>query len=124
MTTTTNADAIDWQALAEATLDAATKGGVKFKAAAIRAAADYLREKVEAVMVPMTRYNERHDVLIETNGRAIREFDRAEAAEAREKVLREALTRLRDCDWVITLPDRMDAVRDIACKALEATRGE
>lgn len=34
--------------------------------------------------------------------------------------LREALTRLRDCDWVITLPDRMDAVRDIARKALEA----
>ena len=34
--------------------------------------------------------------------------------------LREALTRLRDCDWVITLPDRMDAVREIARNALEA----
>lgn len=32
--------------------------------------------------------------------------------------LREALTRLRDCDWVISLPDRMDAVRDIARAAL------
>jgi hypothetical protein len=25
-----------------------------------------------------------------------------------------ALIKLRDCDWVIRLPDRMDAVRDIA----------
>lgn len=32
--------------------------------------------------------------------------------------LRAALTRLRDCDWVITPHDRMDAVRDIARKAL------
>ena len=31
-----------------------------------------------------------------------------------------ALERLRDCDWTISLPDRMDAVRDIAKKALEA----
>ena len=29
-----------------------------------------------------------------------------------------ALTRLRDCDWVISLPDRMDAVREIAREAL------
>ncbi len=32
--------------------------------------------------------------------------------------MREALERLRDCDWVITLPDRMDAVRKIAREAL------
>ena len=32
--------------------------------------------------------------------------------------LRSALTRLRDCDWTITLPDRMDAVREIAREAL------
>lgn len=32
--------------------------------------------------------------------------------------LREALERLRDCDWVITLPDRMDAVRGLARDAL------
>jgi hypothetical protein len=31
---------------------------------------------------------------------------------------REALQRLADCDWVITLPDRMDAVRKIALEAL------
>ena len=33
--------------------------------------------------------------------------------------LRAALERIRDCDWVITLPDRMDAVRQIAREALE-----
>lgn len=30
----------------------------------------------------------------------------------------EALERLRDCDWVITPLDRMDAVRDIARQAI------
>jgi hypothetical protein len=33
--------------------------------------------------------------------------------------MEEALKRIRDCDWVITLPDRMDAVRAIAREALE-----
>ncbi|MFN9163448.1 MAG: hypothetical protein ACK6DM_12230 [Alphaproteobacteria bacterium] len=32
--------------------------------------------------------------------------------------LKAALVRLRDCDWVIRLPDRMDGVRQIARKAL------
>ena len=41
-----------------------------------------------------------------------------EAADEIEK-LREALQRIRDCDFVITLPDRMDAVRQIAREALE-----
>ena len=41
-----------------------------------------------------------------------------EAADRIEK-LEEALKRIRDCDWVITLPDRMDAVRAIAQEALE-----
>ncbi len=36
--------------------------------------------------------------------------------------LREALTRIRDCDWVITLPDRMDAVREIAREALDQSQ--
>lgn len=45
----------------------------------------------------------------------------AEMAELGEenKRLRDALVRLRDCDWVISLPDRMDAVREIARTALE-----
>jgi len=34
--------------------------------------------------------------------------------------MKAALVRLRDCDWVISLPDRMDAVREIARSALEA----
>lgn len=41
----------------------------------------------------------------------------AERSEEIER-LSEALTRLRDCDWTISLPDRMDAVRDIARAAL------
>lgn len=32
--------------------------------------------------------------------------------------MKAALVRLRDCDWVIRLPDRMDGVRQIARKAL------
>ena len=45
---------------------------------------------------------------------------RRERDELRARVaeLEGALTRLRDCDWTITLPDRMDAVRDIAREAL------
>jgi hypothetical protein len=38
--------------------------------------------------------------------------------------LKTALETLRDCDWVISLPDRMDAVRDIARKALEGDDGK
>ena len=37
----------------------------------------------------------------------------------RIRKLEAALKRIRDCDWVITLPDRMDAVRAIAREALE-----
>ena len=42
---------------------------------------------------------------------------RAESDTRTEK-LESALKRIRDCDWVISLPDRMDAVRDIAREAL------
>lgn len=38
--------------------------------------------------------------------------------------LRAALTRLRDCDWVITPHDRMDAVRDTARAEAEAAKAE
>lgn len=41
-----------------------------------------------------------------------------DAADQIEKLC-EALQRIRDCDFVITLPDRMDAVRVIAREALE-----
>jgi hypothetical protein len=33
--------------------------------------------------------------------------------------LKAALEQIRDCDFVITLPDRMDAVRAIAMEALK-----
>lgn len=36
----------------------------------------------------------------------------------------EALKRLRDCDWTVSLPDRMDAMRKIAREALEAYEKE
>lgn len=39
--------------------------------------------------------------------------------EKRVNVFKHALARIRDCDFVITLPDRMDAVRAIAREALE-----
>lgn len=45
----------------------------------------------------------------------------AEVFVERDRV-REALKRIADCDWVITLPDRMDAVRKIARDALEAAK--
>ncbi len=35
------------------------------------------------------------------------------------EIYRTALERIRDCDFVITLPDRMDAFRQIAREALE-----
>jgi hypothetical protein len=41
------------------------------------------------------------------------------ALEQRDR-LAEALRKLADCDWVITLPDRMDAVRTIANEALQS----
>jgi hypothetical protein len=40
-------------------------------------------------------------------------------AEKRADMYKRALERIRDCDFVITLPDRMDAVRQIAREALE-----
>jgi hypothetical protein len=41
-------------------------------------------------------------------------------AERQRDRLAEALRKLADCDWVITLPNRMDAVRTIANEALQA----
>ena len=45
--------------------------------------------------------------------------DDLKKAEKRAEMLAFALERIRDCDFVITLPDRMDAVRAIAREALE-----
>ena len=47
------------------------------------------------------------------------ESERDEARGQRDR-LAEALRKLADCDWVITPHDRMDAVREIARKALQS----
>lgn len=60
------------------------------------------------------------DVLFNPDG--VEAADRIEALTAENERLREALIRLRDCDWVITPLDRMDAVRDIARAALGDTQ--
>lgn len=58
------------------------------------------------------------------NERYAREYKaERDTALAQVTKLREALERLRDCDWVITPHDRMDGVRDIARAALAATKG-
>jgi len=44
---------------------------------------------------------------------------REQVTEQRDR-LAEALQKLADCDWVISLPDRMDAVRSIAREALQS----
>ena len=45
--------------------------------------------------------------------------DDLKEAEKRAEMLTVALERIRDCNFTITLPDRMDAVRQIAREALE-----
>jgi hypothetical protein len=55
-------------------------------------------------------------VLMEADSEAIRTMEKAIAAIER---LRDALERIGDCDFIITLPDRMDAVRKIAREALQ-----
>lgn len=47
------------------------------------------------------------------------QLKRADALQRRIDQLEIALTKIRDCDFVIALPDRMDAVRAIAREALE-----
>ena len=54
--------------------------------------------------------------------RCVTETQRNAELEQQLAELREALTRIRDCDWVITLPDRMDAVREIAREALDQSQ--
>ncbi len=45
------------------------------------------------------------------------ERELAEVTEQRDALI-EGLEKLASCDWVITLPDRMDAVRNIARETL------
>jgi hypothetical protein len=55
-------------------------------------------------------------VLMDADSEATRTMEKAVAAIMK---LRDALERIRDCDFVISLPDRMDAVRKIAREALQ-----
>lgn len=70
----------------------------------------------EAKLTWTERYRRDPDLaqsIVENLQRSIMEAD------ARIDKLEGALERIRDCDFVITLPDRMDAVRHIAREALE-----
>lgn len=51
-------------------------------------------------------------------------LSKALALQQENAALRAALQRLRDCDWNISLPDRMDAVREIARKALNGKEAQ
>jgi hypothetical protein len=46
--------------------------------------------------------------------------DELERVKAERDLYLNALVRLRDCDWAVTLPDRMDGVRKIAREAIQA----
>ena len=70
----------------------------------------------EAKLTWTQRYRRDPDLaqsIVENLQRSIAEAD------ARIDKLEGALERIRDCDFIITLPDRMDAVRAIAREALE-----
>jgi hypothetical protein len=59
-----------------------------------------------------------HTQSVVENSNQLRE-QRDDAERQRDR-LAEALRKLADCDWVITLPNRMDAVRAVANEALSS----
>jgi uncharacterized coiled-coil DUF342 family protein len=80
---------------------------------------DGLREGIDYASDQLTKVTEQRDrlQLIVDEGCRVSSLCR-EYREQRDR-LAEALQKLADCDWVITLPDRMDAVREIANEALQ-----
>jgi hypothetical protein len=76
------------------------------------------RERSRLLLVAM---NERDDGYTESRKRMSALESALNAEREKVRALSLACERLRDCDWVISLPDRMDAVRDIARAALAAT---
>lgn len=58
-------------------------------------------------------------VFMSTFGLTCLECNELPTKQDRIRKLEAALMRIRDCDFVITLPDRMDAVRAIAREALQ-----
>lgn len=49
------------------------------------------------------------------------ERELAEVTKQRDLLI-EGLEKLASCDWVITLPDRMDAVREIAKQTIQIVK--
>lgn len=74
------------------------------------------REKIAAQDVELSNLRQAKFWAVEKEAR-LRE--KIAALETQNAQMRKALERLRDCDWTISLPDRMDAVRDIAREALK-----
>jgi hypothetical protein len=65
-----------------------------------------------------------HHVVLSLDGTGDRRYEMVIADDAHELErqntrMRDALVRLRDCDWIVTPHDRMDAVRNIARDALK-----
>jgi hypothetical protein len=72
---------------------------------------------------PETDYETNHKSFIYTMSGLPTDVVHVEFARKLERErdrLAEALRKLADCDWVITPHDRMDAVREIARKALQS----
>jgi hypothetical protein len=79
------------------------------------------RIRQEKTMAKLERERDEARGQIEANHKAALVIERMvyEAREQRDR-LAEALRKLADCDWVITLPNRMDAVRTIARETLQS----
>lgn len=80
---------------------------------------------------PTPRTDAEHDRICESWGSTACDYDKMKdfscqielelaAVTEQRDMLAKALRKLADCDWVITLPNRMDAVRTIANEALQS----
>ncbi len=69
------------------------------------------KTKADAILHMENAYNHVENALAATN-------DELSQLRHENESMRAALVKLRDCDWIITPRDRMDAVRDIARNAL------
>lgn len=84
-----------------------------------RAALEAIHEIVIGVPGWECQWADEHEVVDEVRGQRCAAESAIKQRDQRISTLESALIRLRDCDWTISLPDRMDAVREIAREALE-----
>lgn len=77
--------------------------------------ADVIRKRFAGKKVSSTECAALYDFASEI------ERELAEVTKQRDLLL-EGLEKLASCDWVITLPDRMDAVREIARQTIEIVK--